>query len=155
MHISALEGLAGRLDSVKFETGTAIAALSGKVDRIQKEPEAKLSQVIDRLDRMERQLAAPATATATQKQPQISTAMAKPAEDMEAPRKPRLITNWVVRDVYDGTALIESPRGAIEVTPGEMIPGAGRVKSIEKRGSGWVVITSEGVVDSARDRFEP
>ncbi|HET6375666.1 MAG TPA: hypothetical protein VFF88_06425, partial [Methylocella sp.] len=76
-------------------------------------------------------------------------------DDIDAPKKPRLITNWIVREVYDGTALVESPRGAIEVAPGEMIPGAGRVKSIERRGSGWIVITSEGIVDSVRDRFEP
>ena len=48
---------------------------------------------------------------------------------------PQLITNWVVRDVYDGIALVESPRGSIEVAPGEIIPGAGTVKSIERRGA--------------------
>jgi uncharacterized protein YidB (DUF937 family) len=68
---------------------------------------------------------------------------------------PQLITNWVVRDVYNGIALVESPRGSIEVAPGEIIPGAGVVKSIERRGAGWIVITSRGLVDSARDRFQP
>jgi len=68
---------------------------------------------------------------------------------------PQLITNWVVRDVYDGIALVESPRGSIEVAPGEIIPGAGMVKSIERRGAGWIVITSRGLVDSARDRYQP
>ncbi|MGB6177450.1 MAG: YidB family protein, partial [Methylocella sp.] len=68
---------------------------------------------------------------------------------------PRLITNWVVRDVYNGIALVESPRGSIEVAPGEIIPGAGVVKSIERRGGGWIVITSRGLIDSARDSFQP
>jgi uncharacterized protein YidB (DUF937 family)/TolA-binding protein len=68
---------------------------------------------------------------------------------------PQLITNWVVRDVYQGIALVESPRGSIEVAPGEIIPGAGMVKSIERRGSGWIVITSRGLIDSARDRYHP
>ncbi|MGB6325886.1 MAG: YidB family protein [Methylocella sp.] len=68
---------------------------------------------------------------------------------------PRLITNWVVRDVYNGIALVESPRGSIEVAPGETIPGAGMVKSIERRGGGWIVITSRGLIDSARDSFQP
>ena len=66
---------------------------------------------------------------------------------------PQLITSWVVRDVYNGIALVESPRGSIEVAPGEIVPGAGRVKSIERRGGGWIVITSRGLIDSARDRF--
>ncbi|MGH6837509.1 MAG: YidB family protein [Methylocella sp.] len=68
---------------------------------------------------------------------------------------PQLITNWIVRDVYNGIALVESPRGSIEVAPGEIIPGAGTVKSIERRGGGWIVITSRGLIDSARDNFRP
>jgi uncharacterized protein YidB (DUF937 family) len=68
---------------------------------------------------------------------------------------PQLITNWVVRNVYDGIALVDGPRGSIEVAPGEIIPGAGMVKSIERRGGGWIVITSRGLIDSARDRFQP
>ncbi len=69
--------------------------------------------------------------------------------------RPQLLTNWVVRDVYNGVALVESPRGSIEVVPGDIIPGAGTVKSIERRGAGWVVITNRGLVDSARDSFQP
>jgi hypothetical protein len=68
---------------------------------------------------------------------------------------PQLITNWVVRDVYAGVAVVESPRGSMEVAPGELIPGAGTVKSIERRGGGWIVITSRGLIDSARDRYHP
>jgi hypothetical protein len=60
---------------------------------------------------------------------------------------PQLIKNWVVRDVHDGIALVESPRGSIEVAPGAIIPGAGTVKSIERRGGGWIVITSRGLIE--------
>jgi len=72
-----------------------------------------------------------------------------------AANTPQLITNWVVRDVYAGVAVVESPRGSMEVAPGELIPGAGTVKSIERRGGGWIVITSRGLIDSARDRYHP
>ena len=72
-----------------------------------------------------------------------------------AANTPQLITNWVVRDVYAGVAVVESPRGSMEVAPGELIPGAGTVKSIERRGGGWIVITSRGLINSARDRFQP
>ncbi len=34
---------------------------------------------------------------------------------------------------------------------GENIPGVGMVKSIERRGSGCVVVTSKGNVEYARD----
>ena len=59
---------------------------------------------------------------------------------------PKLITNWVVRDVHDGIALVEDPRGSIEVAPGKIIPGAGTVELIERRGGGWIVITSRGLI---------
>jgi hypothetical protein len=96
---------------------------------------------------------APGKAAAS-KDAQLAVAPAKPPlENGKGP--PQLITNWVVRDVYDGIALVESPRGSIEVAPGEVIPGAGMVKSIERRGAGWIVITSRGLVDSARDRYQP
>jgi hypothetical protein len=162
---AGLEGLKMRLEAMKTETGASIAALAGKVERMQREPEAKLSQIIERLDRMERQsaaslttgsvhaAAAPAAAMAGK---QLRVAEAKVPQDAPNERRnPQLISNWVVRDVYDGVALVESPRGSIEVSPGENIPGAGTVKSIERRGAGWIVITSRGLVDSARAEFLP
>ncbi|MGH6812626.1 MAG: hypothetical protein ACREDM_09850 [Methylocella sp.] len=162
---SALEGLKTHLDAVKTETGASIAELAGKVEQMQREPVAKLSQVIERLDRIERQIAPPlATASigaasaqgkaAAGKQAQLAVAPAKPPLE-NAKGHPQLITNWVVRDVYDGIALVESPRGSIEVAPGEIIPGAGMVKSIERRDGGWIVITSRGLIDSASDNYQP
>ncbi len=162
---AGIAGLKTRLDAVKTETGTSIAELAGKVERMQREPEAKLSQIIQRLDRMEGQLATPLAAGSSGAAPAPAKAVSgKPVHVAEAKppinatngqRNPQLITNWVVRDVYDGIALVESPRGSIEVTPGETIPGAGTVKSIERRGTGWIVITNLGLVDSARDSFQP
>jgi hypothetical protein len=161
---TALEGLKPRLEAVNTETGASIAELAGKVEHLQREPAAKLSQVLERLDRIERQFAAPfATASigaapapgkAAGKLSQLAAAPATPPLE-NAKGHPQLITNWVVRDVYDGIALVESPRGSIEVAPGEIIPGAGMVKSIERRGAGWIVITSRGLVDSARDSYQP
>ena len=45
-----------------------------------------------------------------------------------------------MRDVYNGVALVENARGSLEVALGDTIPGAGTVKSIERRGGGWIVI---------------
>ncbi|MGH6837405.1 MAG: hypothetical protein ACREDT_01100 [Methylocella sp.] len=162
---AALEGLKPRFEAVNTETAASIAALAGKVERMQREPAEELSQVVERLDRIERQISAPhATASSgaasalgrpsAGQQAQLAVGPAKPPLET-AKGHPQLITNWVVRDVYGGIALLESPRGVIEVAPGETIPGAGRVKSIERRGAGWIVITSRGLVDSARDSFRP
>jgi hypothetical protein len=64
---------------------------------------------------------------------------------------PQLLSDWVVRDVYRGIALVEGPQGAVEVVPGDVLPGAGTVRAIERRGDGWIVITSRGFVDYDHD----
>ena len=158
---AGLEGLKPRLEAVSAETGAAIAGLASKVERLQREPEAKLSQIIERLDRIEHQTSAPPAggppqgkAAAAQGKQRLAEGK-PPLEPTAGPSRPPLIRNWVVRGVYDGVALVESPRGAIEVVPGEIIPGAGRVESIQRRGAGWIVVTSQGVVDSARGGYLP
>lgn len=159
-----VDGLTARLDTDKSETRAAIAAAATEAERVRREQEAALPQITARLDRMERKLAAqdaapaaaPAAAEVSQKAaPAAADPANLPPENHEASRKPHLITNWVVRDVYGGVALLESTRGTIEVALGEVVPGAGRVKAIERRGSGWIVITSRGLVDSASDVFMP
>jgi hypothetical protein len=52
----------------------------------------------------------------------------------------------VLRRVYDGAALIEGRDGIIEVEPGIVAPGLGRVESIKRQDGRWVVVTSRGLV---------
>lgn len=88
-----------------------------------------------------------AAATAVKPDPVASSTEAK-----ASPPKPPTVDAWVVRDVYDGMALVEARRGGLrEVEPGEFLPGAGQVRSIERRGRAWVVLTSRGVI--ANDTF--
>jgi len=42
--------------------------------------------------------------------------------------------------------VLAGPRGIIEVSSGDVVPGAGRVKSISRRGGRWVVATSKGEI---------
>jgi hypothetical protein len=151
------EGLTARIEAQK-----SVAAAAAEAERMRREQEAALPQITSRLDRLERKLAAqdaaaaaPAVGETSQKTAPVGAVPAKLPVSPEASRKPHLITNWVVRDVYGGVALLESTHGTIEVALGEVVPGAGRVKAIERRGSGWIVITSRGLVDSASDVFTP
>ena len=156
-----VEALKGKLDAAKTETATALVQLGGKVDKAQAEPAAKLHDMAERLERIEKQTAAPLTtasiapAAVTVTPTPVPLAHAKQPTPLAAPeadiKKPQLITGWVVRDVYDGIALVEGPRGPLEVIPGVSIPGAGTVKSIERRGAGWIVVTTRGLVDYARN----
>ena len=74
--------------------------------------------------------------------------------DDEATAKPAVLPGWVVREVYQGVALIEGRRGELEVVPGVSIPGAGIVKSIERHGNGWTVTTTKGLLAYAAPQRE-
>lgn len=159
----SLDSVKAGLEAVKNDTNSTIGQLGAKLDHSQHEPAAKLQQIADRLERIEKQVAGntaangSAAAAKSLARPippppvQKISSVSRTASYGETDRPFPLISNWVVRDVYDGIALVEGEYGAIEVGPGENIPGAGRVKSIEKRGNGWIVITSRGFVDSAHD----
>ena len=64
--------------------------------------------------------------------------------------KPPTVPGYVLRRVYDGAALIESRNGMIEVEPGIMVPGLGRIEDIKRQDGRWVVITSRGIIAAAR-----
>jgi hypothetical protein len=62
--------------------------------------------------------------------------------------KPATIDGWVVRDVYGGTAVLEGPDGIWNAARGDMVPHVGRIDSIVRWGSRWIVVTSSGLISS-------
>ncbi len=152
-----LDELTARLDKAKAETSSAIAQLAARIDPLRQETAARLQAVVERLDRLEQRSVAakppePQAAALARNGPARSQSQAGPAE---AAGKPQVLRGWVLREVYDGLALVEGADGPIEVAPGELLPGAGRVRSIERRGGGWIVVTSRGVINHAPARFNP
>lgn len=65
-------------------------------------------------------------------------------------RSPKPINGWLVHAVRDDLALVESQGAHYEVRAGELLPGAGIVRSIKKRGEQWVVLTNRGVITEAK-----
>jgi hypothetical protein len=65
-------------------------------------------------------------------------------------RAPRPISGWHVHSARDDLALVQSQGAHYEVRPGEILPGAGIVRAIKKRGEQWVVLTSKGVITEGR-----
>jgi hypothetical protein len=63
--------------------------------------------------------------------------------------RPTAIANWMLREVIDGTAVLQGPNGIWRVTRGDTVPGLGRVNSIVRWGNRWVVATSTGYCTSA------
>ena len=133
-----------------------------KVEKAQAEPAAKLAKLTETVDKLRAAqasvttaAAAPAPAkevTGTIPQQQAAAAAAPAAPPASgAPPKPEVarlptVEGWVLRDVANGSALIESRRGMYEVYAGDPIPGLGRVDAIRKQDGRWVVVTSKGLI---------
>ncbi len=60
--------------------------------------------------------------------------------------KPPILQDYVLRRVYDGAALIEGRQGIIEVEPGIVAPGIGRIEAIKRQDGRWVVVTARGLI---------
>ena len=173
---AAVEDLRGTLNRVlsllesnQRELGAEFEALRARLDRGDRnEPTVtgpmltKLHELNERLDRIERSTAAaalskaqPAVAngsvpgtTAPALAPDLVTASASKSEDKPQTAETKKILNWTVREVIDGTAILQGPRGVIGVSTGDVVPGVGRVQSIAKRGGRWIVATNKGVISA-------
>jgi hypothetical protein len=128
-----------------------------KVEKAQAEPAAKLAKLSEAVDKLRASQASVTTAAAapasakdvTGSIPQHAAAAAAPAP--AAPPKPEVarlptVEGWILRDVANGSALIESRRGRYEVYAGDPVPGLGRVDAIRKQDGRWVVVTSKGLI---------
>lgn len=144
------------VDKLRADQSQKIAGLVGSADRGEKadrDMSAKMAQIVERLDRIERG-AAPQTTGSIPQQPQAQPAPAAqpipappPRPVAEKPAAPKPLAGWALRDIYDGLALIESRQaGLIEVAPGQIVRGLGRIEKIEQRGGRWVVVTQQGVI---------
>ncbi|RDI61255.1 hypothetical protein [Microvirga subterranea] len=57
--------------------------------------------------------------------------------------------SYVIYRVFGETALVEGVDGLHVVVPGAVLPGVGRVLSIERTGGSWSIVTSETVIGEA------
>ena len=102
----------------------------------------QMSHLNERFDRMERRIDALATKDTT------GTVPAAPLQKIGT-RAP--LAGWSVRDVYRNAALIQGTKlGMMEVSPGDNIPGLGRIHSIRQQDGRWVVVTSRGIIAQPR-----
>ena len=171
---NALEASVARIDadivalkaSLEHTSKTATGQLNktsdrlDKVEKAQAEPAAKLAKLSEAVDKLRAAQASTTTAAAasapakdvTGSVPQPATvAAAAPAPAPAAPSKPETarlptVEGWVLRDVANGSALIESRRGMFEVYAGDPIPGLGRVEAIRRQDGRWVVVTNKGLI---------
>ncbi len=149
------------LQSTLAQLRSDVAALKTSVDATSRTAGTQYSKLVERLDRAERaQTVATKTDAALPKEttgsitPPPSAAAAPPAPvPVPASGIPPGVTvpGWAVRDVYRGVAMLQSRMGGmVEVEPGDVLPGLGRIESIRRQDGRWVVTTSKGMITSLR-----
>jgi hypothetical protein len=127
-----------------------------RVERTQTDRAAKLIKAMESLERAERRAEAtpPREVTGSVSAPQpVATTPAQSPQPRQAtqPPQPPIVEGWVVRNVYRGTAIIQNRRiGTVDVEPGDILQGVGRIESIKKQDGRWVVVTSKGLITSIR-----
>jgi hypothetical protein len=62
--------------------------------------------------------------------------------------RPTTIEGWTLREVDNGTAVLEGPNGIRKVARGDTVPGLGRVDSIFRWGNHLIVATSRGLIST-------
>jgi hypothetical protein len=157
------------------EVSGAVAQLGQRVEKLEKDQSARLDKLgerIDhdsagrlgeltaRLDRLEARAAPTVATVAAAPSPALKatpTPPAKPEAAKAAPAvsnettasidKPRpRLRGFYVAEIHNGYAMIDSPQGEFAVTPGDVVPGGGRVLRIERHGRDWVVVTTQGQI---------
>ncbi len=167
---ATLNRMVSSLESNQRQLGAEFEALTARLDRGDRnEPAAtgpvitKLQELNERLDRIERSAAVaalskvpqhavanssmPGTTTAALA-PDLAAATAAKSGDKPLTAEAKKIPNWIVREVINGTAILQGPRGVIDVSTGDLVPGVGRVQSIAKKGGRWIVATNKGVISA-------
>ena len=101
-----------------------------------------------------RAVAPPAASAGNYEPPPPSPAPAAATPPMEAPlapvpeTRPTTIDGWVLREVVNGTAVLEGPDGIRRAKRGDTVPGVGQVVDIFGLGNRMIVATSRGLIST-------
>lgn len=129
--ISGLRGEPARKQEAPVEVPPAAAAVVSPA----------ISVVAPDSSRISRSSEGPGRSQAT---PATSQQAAHEAAGHDGATRPNIVEGYVLRDVYSGTALIQSRKSLHEVKVGEILPGLGRIEAIRREGSRWIVDTPKG-----------
>jgi len=164
--VKALKDTVAQLRATTKTLSDNLAALKTSVTSANNAQNVQIGRLAETIDRVEKTAAEQRKAAAAEKQAAATQAAAKPAIaasadvtgsiaakpqqtaalDSQAILRNSIVQGWVLRRVYDGAALIEGRDGIIEVEPGMIAPGLGRVEGIKRQDGRWVVMTSRGLV---------
>jgi hypothetical protein len=139
-----------------------VAALKASVEATNRSAGAQYAKLVERFDRLERAQSAGGKSDAAMpkeaaKEPAKETTGSITVPNAAPPMAPvpapltGIVLGWAVRDVYRGVAMLQSRLGGmVEVEPGDVLPGLGRIEAIRRQDGRWVVVTSKGTITSMR-----
>jgi hypothetical protein len=137
-----IASLRAAVDASGKTTNAQLSKVNERAERAEKaqaEPAQKIARLSEAVERLERKPAAPAPADVT----------GSVVEKQDS--HPPIVEGWVIRDIFDGRAMVQSSRhGIYEVGPGAPLPGVGRVEAIRRQDGRWVVVTPKGLIVSSR-----
>jgi hypothetical protein len=145
--LAELAALKASLDSANHTASTQLTKISDRLDALehaQTDPSGKLARLADAVDRLEKRSSAATETTGAIPASQPAAAASTPAVETGP-----ILNDWVVQDVHNGRALIESRYGAeFFVASGSVLPGLGKVEAVKRQNGQWVVVTTKGVITS-------
>jgi hypothetical protein len=115
-----------------------VADMRDRVDQFAAKQE-QTGQNIEALQAVEQDIKQKMSSLAPSTQPKLS-----PVPET----RPTTIPGWMLREVVNGTAVLQGPNGILRVTRGDTVPGVGRVDSIVRWGNRWIVATSRGLIST-------
>jgi hypothetical protein len=128
-----------------------VSALKSNLENTVRNTTSQYAKISDRLDRLDQRsiVAAETTASLPVVPPAAPAALSTAAEPPKL--GDRVLQDWIVHDVQNGRALVESRYGGLfAVGAGGVLPGIGRVDTIKRQDGHWVVLTVRGTITSAR-----
>jgi hypothetical protein len=156
-----LVALKAAIDTSGKSANSQFLKLGDRLDRFERaqvDPALKLAKLAEAVDRIEHRAPTPIASAAAPAIPPHDTtgsiaALApppatQPAAEPARAAGPPVLDGWVLRNVYNGAALIQGRLGVIEVEPGDTLPGLGRVETIRRQDGRWVVVTTKGLIVS-------
>jgi hypothetical protein len=127
-----------------------LAALRTTITTSSSAANAQFTKITEALDRVEHARAERRVTTlAPSPEPTGSVPASTPAAiDPKAAAKPAIVEGWALRKVYGAdAALVEGRYGIVEIGPGDLVPGLGRIQEIKRQQDGhWAVVTSRGLI---------
>jgi hypothetical protein len=108
----------------------------------------KITEALDRVEHAKTERHVTILTPSPEPTGSVPAPAAAPAVDPKAAAKPPIVEGWALRRVYGSdAALVEGRYGIVEIGPGDLVPGLGRVQEIKRQQDGhWAVVTSRGLI---------